>query len=168
MVALAAALAEADFSTVRFNFRGLGASRGAPTGGVAEHEDVRTVADWLRARGAPRVALVGYSFGALMALKAVARGTPAAALAAVGLPSAIVGDHPERVADVERALGVGLPTLFVHGDRDPFCELGRVAAWAAGRPTVRVDVLPGQGHFFTGDAERDVVARVCAFLVETV
>jgi alpha/beta superfamily hydrolase len=164
VVALADGLAEAGFSTVRFNFRGLGGSRGEPTGGVAEHEDVRIVADWLRARGAPRVALAGYSFGALMALKAVARGASAAALAAIGLPSVIVGNHAERIADVERAFASGVPALFLHGDRDPFCEAARVAAWAAGRPSVTLDVLSGQGHFFAGDAERDVVARVAAFL----
>lgn len=157
------ALSAAGFSTLRFNFRGLGASGGTPTGGEREHEDVRAAAAFLRAR-ASRVALVGYSFGALMAMRALAEGEQAAAAAAIGLPTSIVGDHPDRLAHVERALGRELPWLLVHGDADPFCEPARIAGWTRGRPEVRVDLLPGQGHFFEGPALDDLCARVSGFL----
>src|ERR1700760_3100739 len=78
---LADALAAAGWATLRFNFRGLEGSGGKPTGGQAEHEDVAAAVAWARAAGAPRVALVGYSFGALMAARAVADGAHVAALA---------------------------------------------------------------------------------------
>src|SRR5207247_1148864 len=106
-------LATAGWSTVRFNFRGLDGSDGAPTGGLAEHEDVAAVAAWAEAQGASQVALVGYSFGALMAARALADGLSATALAAVGFPTTIVGHDAERVARVERALDRRLPWLFV-------------------------------------------------------
>jgi alpha/beta superfamily hydrolase len=163
VVALADALGAAGFSTVRFNFRGLGGSGGKPTGGLEEHADVRTVAAWLREAGAPRVALVGYSFGALMAMKAIADGENAAAYAAVGFPTTIIGDNADRIADVERALDRGRPWLFLQGDRDPFCELPRVQRWGD-RPSARVETLVGAGHFFSGPAMDDVAERVARFL----
>src|SRR5206468_10852 len=120
VIGLCDALAAAGLSTVRFNFRGLGGSGGVATGGHAEHADVRAVADWLRAAGAPSVALVGYSFGALMAARALARGAACEAYAAVGFPTTILGHDPERVAEVERALDARVPWLFTSGDQDGF------------------------------------------------
>src|SRR5207302_1237975 len=152
------------FSTVRFNFRGLDGSEGTPTGGTREHEDVAAAIAWCRSQGAPRVALVGYSFGALMATRAIADGAPVAAFAAVGFPTTILGQAPDRVAVVERALDRRLPWLFIGGDADQFCELDRVRAWSDGRAWVRNDVLEGRGHFLTGPDELDVCERVAGFV----
>jgi uncharacterized protein len=166
VVALADACAAGGFSTLRFNFRGLDGSEGIPTGGLAEHEDVAAAIAWMRARGAPHVALVGYSFGALMAARALADGAEVAAFAAVGFPTTILGHAPDRVAVVERALDRRVPWLFLAGDADQFCELDRVGAWAVGRSWMQNDVLPGRGHFFAGDDERSVCDRVAGFLRE--
>jgi alpha/beta superfamily hydrolase len=165
VIALADALADAGLSTVRFNFRGLGGSGGEPTGGLREHEDVRAVAAWMRAQGAPKLALVGYSFGSLMAMRAIADGERAEAYAAVGFPTTILGDHADRIADVRRAIATGIPWLFASGDDDPFCELDRVRDFAAGQPTVTLDVRPG-GHFFHGAAAAELSARVARFVKE--
>jgi len=164
VTALDDALARAGFSTVRFNFRGVGASGGRATGGRDEPEDVRAACAWLREAGAPRVALAGYSFGALMSMLAVASGEPAVACAAIGFPTTILGDDAARLADAARALGGGAPWLFVSGDRDPFSELARLRGWAASFPSVRLEVLEGEGHFFAGASERDVTARATEFL----
>jgi alpha/beta superfamily hydrolase len=164
VVALAEALHAAGWSTVRFNFRGLDGSQGTPTGGVREHEDVAAVADWARAQGAPRVALVGYSFGALMAARALALGTAAVALAAVGFPTTILGHDAERVALLERALDRRVPWLFVNGDHDQFCEVERVQTWVAERPWTRLSLLPGRGHFFNFADEEEVCKRVRDFV----
>jgi len=163
VVALAEACYAAGFSTLRFNFRGLDGSGGTPTGGAREHEDVAAALVWMRAQGAARVALVGYSFGALMAARAVADGADVTAFAAVGFPTTILGHDPERVATVERALDRRLPWLFVGGDADQFCEIERLAAWVEGRPWARNDVLRGSGHFFTGADAVTVCERVATF-----
>ena len=166
VVALADACAAAGFSTVRFNFRGLDGSEGTPTGGLAEHEDVAAAIAWARAQGAPRVALVGYSFGALMATRALADGADVTAFAAVGFPTTILGHAPDRVAVVERALDRRVPWLFVEGDADQFCEVERLHGWVAARPWARNDVLPGRGHFFAGEDEAKVCGRVARFVWE--
>lgn len=160
---LADALAAAGWSTLRFNFRGLDGSGGAPTGGLAEHEDVAAAVDWARSHGAAEVALVGYSFGALMAARAIAAGTSVTSLAAVGFPTTILGQDAARVGDLLRALDRRLPWLFVSGDADQFSEIDRLAGWAADRPSVRLDVLPGRGHFFAGADSDEVCRRVAEF-----
>ena len=160
---LADALAAAGWSTLRFNFRGLDGSGGSPTGGLAEHEDVAAAVDWARGQGAAEVALVGYSFGALMAARAIAAGTSVTSLAAVGFPTTILGQDRERVGDLLRALDRRLPWLFVSGDVDQFSEIDRLSGWVAERPWARLDVLPGRGHFFAGADSDDVCRRVAAF-----
>jgi uncharacterized protein len=165
--ALDDALTAAGLSTVRFNFRGVGASGGEPTGGRREHEDVRAAAAWLRQRGALRIVLVGYSFGALMATRAVGDGEAVAGCACVAFPTTILEETGDRAEHVARALDRGLPWLFVGGDADGFCELDRIRGWAHGRPSVRVDVLPDVDHFFAGAATRDACARVAAFALRT-
>jgi hypothetical protein len=163
VVALAEGLAAAGLSTLRFNFRGLEGSGGTASGGLHEHADVAAALSWARAH-TPRVALVGYSFGALMAASAIARGERPACFGAVGFPTTIVGEHADRLEHVDRALAAGVPTLFLHGDADSFCETERVRAWSAGRAHVRIDELAGAGHFFDGPDEADVVARMVRFV----
>jgi alpha/beta superfamily hydrolase len=163
VVALADTLAVAGLGTVRFNFRGVDGSGGTPTGGLREHEDVLAVADWLRARTG-RVALVGYSFGALMAARAVATGCATFAFAAVALPTTIVGDDAERVAQLEAAIATRIPSLFIAGDADQFCEIDRVATWIDGKPWATQDVLHGCGHFPGDTQTRELCARVADFV----
>jgi alpha/beta superfamily hydrolase len=166
VVALAEACAARGLSTLRFNFRGLDGSEGTPTGGLAEHEDVAAAVAWAQAQGAPRVALVGYSFGALMAARAIADGADVTAFAAVGFPTTILGHAPDRVAVVERALDRRLPWLFIEGDADQFCEVHRLQTWTDGRSWARNEVLPGAGHFFGGPDEAAVCERVARFVSE--
>ena len=164
VVRLAESMYAAGWSTLRFNFRGIDGSEGRPTGGNAEHEDVAAAVSWVRGKGAARVELVGYSFGALMAARALANGTSAVAMAAVGFPTTILGEEPERVAIVERALERRIPWLFVNGDQDQFCEVDRLRGFVAGRPWTELQVLAGRGHFFAGVDEDEVCRRVARFV----
>ena len=52
------------FSTLRFNFRGVGASSGAYSEGRGEAQDVCAAARFLKEKGAEEIHLAGYSFGA--------------------------------------------------------------------------------------------------------
>jgi uncharacterized protein len=165
VVAIAEALHAARFSTLRFNFRGLDGSGGKATGGFEEHGDVLAACAWARAQGAPRIILVGYSFGALMCIKAMAQGERPHAYVAVGFPTTILGDHQERLADVARALDAGVPSLFVHGDQDTFCEHERVRAYRDNRSHVTIEELAGFGHFFQQPwEERELVSIVTRFV----
>ena len=52
------------WASLRFNFRGTGASQGAFDKGRGEAEDVRAALNFLNERGFEAVDLAGYSFGA--------------------------------------------------------------------------------------------------------
>ena len=70
-VRIASDLAAAGFITLRFNFRGVGASEGQQTDGRLEPLDIAGAAEFMLAQpGAnPRkLAIVGHAFGAIMAL----------------------------------------------------------------------------------------------------
>jgi alpha/beta superfamily hydrolase len=134
--------------TIRFNFRGVGASAGAFDEGRGETEDVLAVVACGRQRW-PQAALwlAGFSFGGVVALRAsTTRG---------------VG-HLDRLVTIAPALGSnfgsvreisvpGCPWLVVQGDADEVIDAALVIDWAAQlEPRPQLAVLPGVGHFFHG------------------
>lgn len=80
-------LVRAGFTTLRFNFRGVGSSEGVHDEGRGEVEDVAAAASWLRglSSGSPLL-LVGYSFGAWCAIRHAGTDPAIAAVVAIGLP----------------------------------------------------------------------------------
>jgi uncharacterized protein len=135
---------------LRFNFRGTGLSEGDHEG-LAEAVDVSAALGWVRAEYNLPVVVVGFSFGAAMALVACcSEPTPCAgvhALAALGLPTQSFG-HQFRYPFLA---GCNLPKLFLSGDRDwfaPKAELERVLDTAA-QPKKLVFVS-GADHSFSG------------------
>jgi alpha/beta superfamily hydrolase len=136
---------------LRFNFRGTGLSEGAHDG-HAESADVTAAVTWLKAQYRLPIVVVGFSFGAVMALDACC-GSPhsnVVALAALGLPTQGFGHnfrHP-LLAECK------LPKLFLSGDRDQFApaEELRSAIQAAADPKQFI-LIPGADHFFSGRLE---------------
>jgi hypothetical protein len=141
---LARAFVQTGYASVRFNFRGIGASEGAWDEGRGELDDAQAVLDAFRAdpafRGRPYL-LGGFSFGGWIAAELAHR-----------LPDA---DKPARVVLVgpssEKHALPALPpgTVVVHGESDDVVPLAATLDWA--RPSgLPVIVLPGVGHFFHG------------------
>jgi hypothetical protein len=137
---LARVLVQLGYTSVRFNFRGIGASQGGWDGGHGEVADALAVVAAHRQPGRPLV-LGGFSFGGY-----------AAAQAAALLPA---GQGAERLVLVGPAVqGLPMPavpadTLVIHGETDDVVPLAAVFDWA--RPqALPVTVLPGAGHFFHG------------------
>ena len=54
---------EREYTTLRYNFRGVGASEGEYDNGVGEQEDVRAAIEYLSSMGKDNIDLAGYSFG---------------------------------------------------------------------------------------------------------
>ena len=154
---LARAVQELGVPTLRFNFRGVGASEGRFAGGTGEAQDALAVVEWGKARW-PSAApfLLGFSFGAIVAL-GTARAAGARLLVTVAPPIARAAGAPpiERSPGIEQmareSTAPSAPWLIVQGDADEIVDAVRVLEWAATRdprPTVRV--LEGAGHFFHG------------------
>lgn len=55
---------EMQWTTIRFNFRGVGASQGTHDNGEGEQTDLQAAIDFLKDKGYGRINLAGYSFGA--------------------------------------------------------------------------------------------------------
>ena len=131
------------FATLRFNFRGVGASGGAHGGGVGEQEDARAALDTLaKAVGGAPLALAGYSFGARIAALVGSQDSRIAGLALIAPPLAM--DNFGCLA------GTRVPTLLVAGTVDPYCpraEFARLAARVTGATAVSIE---GADHFFFG------------------
>ena len=137
---LARALLQLGYRTVRFNFRGVGASQGSWDEGRGEVDDALAVIAAQREPGLPWV-LAGFSFGGYVAASAAAQ-----------LPEA---DRPERLVLVgpstqkQQVPAVPDDTLVIHGELDDVVPLAATLDWA--RPqSLPVVVVPGGGHFFHG------------------
>lgn len=145
VVTVAEALRVRGLATLRFDFRGVGSSGGAYDDGRGEVDDVHAAAALLRQRlDVPRVALVGYSFGSVMALRA-----------GVAAPEATTGvvavAPPVRMIALDFLAGFPVPLAFVTGDRDQFCPLETIESTRARfAPASTLSLVPGADHFFGG------------------
>ena len=143
-------------AALRFNFRGVGASGGTFDHGSGEQDDVRSALAYLRDSpevDPERVALAGYSFGAVVGLRA-AGGEDLRAFVAVSLPTMM----PLTQAKL------ACPALFVSGDEDEYSDADDLTELVRGLgPRAELKLLPGLGHFWFG-VERDLAAILAPFL----
>ena len=142
-------------ATLRFNFRGTGASGGSHGDGRLEPEDVRSAITYLAKQAAlppGSIGLAGYSFGALMALAAGLADDRVAALAAVSPPLA--------TRPVEGLDALSKPLLLISGTHDSFVPVESLHALAAQHPgRVTLHLVEGEDHFWwsnVGEAARVV------------
>lgn len=129
--------------TVRFNFRGVGASEGAYDKGVGETDDLLAVLNWARLQRPDHdVWLAGFSFGAYVALRAAAR-WPVSRLLTVA--------PPVNFFDFDVIARPACPWLLVQGDRDEVVPCNAVLDWARGlTPPPDILCMADVGHFFHG------------------
>lgn len=157
VVALAGAYQRLGYSTLRFNFRGVGASAGDYDDGQGERDDVRAATALLEAAGKTVTDLAGYSFGAWINLRLDPPPAGVRRLLLVAPPVAYL-EFDGIVVAPSLALGV------VVGDHDSFAPLDllreQLPRW---QPAAGLHVLPETDHFFRGSA----LDRLAA-LVETV
>jgi len=158
IVRLEADLVARGFITLRFNFRGVGASQGQPTDGRLEPLDIAGAVAYLLARpgaDAARLCLVGHAFGAAMAV-AYARHDPrVGTIAAVGPPIfRLAGELPR----------FDRPIFFVTGQYDEVCPEFKLAPLAGALPKLRgVRIVEGARHLMRG-FEAEAAALVVAYL----
>jgi alpha/beta superfamily hydrolase len=140
---VARALHEIGMPTLRFNFRGVGASAGVFDQGVGETADADAVASWGAERWPGRTpVLAGFSFGGYVALR----------LAQQRVPRHLITIAPAITRfDVVGMAVPPCPWLVIQGDADDVVDPAAVIDWANGLdPKPRLVVLPGVGHFFHG------------------
>jgi uncharacterized protein len=150
---VARALVQCGYTTLRFNYRGVGTSQGTWDGGRGEVDDALAVlAAHPRPVGATLV-IAGFSFGGFVATQVAAQLAAQLAARLQAQPAEHpVTPHVVLVAPAVvnfNAAPVPAGTLVVHGESDDVVPLQAVFDWA--RPQqLPVTVLPGAGHFFHG------------------
>ncbi len=158
-VATEVALAASDrgFGSLRFNWRGVGASAGTPSGEAEEaDEDYRAALRFLEAAGeeetgnGPLLA-AGYSWGSLAAARVVAE--------SARTRRAILVAPPPAMLDANALAAWGHPILAIAGDRDDYVPIDELRAKLAPLENATLIELEGVDHFFmSGLAE---VGRAC-------
>lgn len=131
----------AGCDSLRFDFRGVGASAGVYGALDGEVEDALAVVRWgLEAGNPDRVFLLGFSFGAAVALRA-AQATRCGGLVTIALPSDYFATLPRP----------DCPWLAVHGTADEVADAQAAAKALRGlQPPPQLKTLDGAGHFFHG------------------
>jgi hypothetical protein len=143
---VARTLTHVGVAVVRFNYRGVGVSAGAFSGGPAEAEDLRSALDVLDLRF-PDTPLwaIGYSFGAWLAMTAGAADPRVEVLVGIAPPV----EH----YDFSSLLASTKPKFFIAGERDDVAPLKAVQRFYARMPEPReLVVIDGADHAFDGKA----------------
>jgi alpha/beta superfamily hydrolase len=131
-------------ATLRFNFRGIGGSRGTWDEGRGEQDDVGAALAFLRQQLPPTaaLALAGYSFGASMSARVAAGSDRLAGLALIAPPLASPGWQPLPALQVEG------PILLVAGRDDGYCPPDALTALGRTLPSAMITIVDGTDHFF--------------------
>lgn len=135
-----------SYSTLRFNFRGVGHSQGSYDDGQGEQQDVRAALDYLRDQGKTVLSLVGYSFGAWV---------NALLGATVEVEELLLVSPPVALLDFSPVVALPRLGLVITGSRDAFAPPATLAElvpqW---QPQAGLEVINGADHFYSSHGPR--------------
>lgn len=141
----AAGLADAGLVTLRFNFRGVGASTGEHDEGRGEQQDVRDALDYLSANYPDKeITHAGFSFGTWVGSQVALNDDRVVRLVSIGTPV-------DKYANFDYLEGLVKPILFVHGDKDEFGSIENLKKLVDNvSQTAETDlvIFENCGHFF--------------------
>jgi alpha/beta superfamily hydrolase len=150
------------FSTLRFNFRGVGRSQGSFDDGQGELSDAASALDWLQTLNpnATDCWIGGFSFGAWIAMQLLMRRPEISGFVSIAPPA--------NMFDFSFLAPCPSSGLILHGDNDEVVPEAAVAKLAGKLKTqksivVDYDVIGGAGHFFTEQFD-DLNQRVGDYL----
>jgi alpha/beta superfamily hydrolase len=150
VLAIQQAYLHRGFSTLRFNFRGVGASEGRFDNGVGERADVQAALAWAAGLGMTDIDLAGYSFGAWVNAGIVD-----------GCRRMVMVSPPVAFMNFGPTVAIERLSLIVTGGRDEIAPPALIdrcrARW---NPAAAFEVIPGADHFYTGFLKtlKDIVA----------
>ncbi len=134
---------EKRFTTLRFNFRGVGNSQGRYEEGIGEQADVLSAISYLHDRGIKQVDLAGYSFGAWINACVSCGHSFGGSMMMVSPPVAF--------CDFSHITSIDSLRLVVSGSRDDIAPADMIKAmlpqW---NKTAELKIIKGADHFFSG------------------
>jgi alpha/beta superfamily hydrolase len=158
VLAICHALAEASIAAFRFNFRGVGRSKGNFSEGIGEQEDVKAALAFLISSSKvnpDKIGLAAYSFGTKVALPVALQSSKVRAVALVS--PFLSTSYWELLKSYVN------PKLFLCGSEDYFVSPQEVQRMTSElqKPN-QYEVIPGADHFWWGH-EGKVARRVSTF-----
>ena len=136
------------FSTLRFNFRGIGRSQGEFDNGIGEMSDAASALDWLQSHNpsASSSWIGGFSFGAWISMQLMMRRPEISGFLSIAPPAT---QHDFSFLAPCPASG-----LIVHGDKDELVaveDVNKLAAKLKSQKNIVIDyeVVQGCDHLFT-------------------
>jgi alpha/beta superfamily hydrolase len=161
VVSISQALAREGIFSLRFNFRGVGDSKGQHDEGNGEAKDIISALDFMAhwpGVDHKRMGIAGYSFGAMVALAGLKACKKARAFALVSIPGLAFNSLGKERGDRQ--------FLFVTGEEDDSVKseiiVERVAALG---DRAQVQVVPGANHFWQG-REEEMAGLVSRFFAK--
>ena len=146
VTAIAAVYRERGYATLRFNFRGVGASSGRYDDGKGETEDVIAAIGYLGHADIGYIALSGYSFGAWVNARAASR---------IAVADMVMVSPPVSMMDFQSVGAIDALSLVVTGSRDDISPAERIhpmlATW---NKTARLEIINGADHFYAAGLPR--------------
>jgi uncharacterized protein len=139
-------LEAANVATLRFNFRGVGASGGQHNEGEGELDDVNAAIEWAKKKY-PGLKLIvgGFSFGGWVASRAACERPDVDAVFLIGTP---VNKY-----DFGYLRHCEKPMLFVHGTQDEHGDVAKVEKLSQSVRNAESVIVTGADHFFTKQLE---------------
>ena len=139
-------LEAANVATLRFNFRGVGASGGRHEDGEGELDDVNAAIEWAKRKLPGRKLIVGgFSFGGWVASRAACERPDVDAVFLIGTP--INKYDFSYLRDCEK------PMLLVHGTQDEHGDVSKLEKLIPHIRNAESVIITGADHFFTKQLE---------------
>jgi len=146
ILAVSSALVEKSIIAFMFNFRGVGSSQGSYGDGIAEQDDVTAAISWLISQpvvDSNRIGLLGYSFGAAVALPVACADERVMAVALISLPPGS--------SQVSQLKSCTKPKLMVCGTNDFVVPLDQAQLMGRGAAEPKqFELISGADHFWLG------------------
>ncbi|HEY8131296.1 MAG TPA: alpha/beta fold hydrolase [Thermoanaerobaculia bacterium] len=135
-------LENANIATLRFNFRGVGASSGKHDEGEGEQDDVMAAIEWAKKKHQGKKLIVGgFSFGAWVASRVACELPEVDAIFLIGTP---VNKY-----DFGHLRSCEKPILFLHGTQDEHGDVEKLEKLAEQLRNAETVVVTGADHFFS-------------------
>ena len=134
------------YSSLRFNFRGVGESTGRYDEGKGEVQDVLSACEYMRGKNIRKLSLAGYSFGAWICCRLLKNHPD-------NFESVILVSPPDKFFPFDWGGLEGKISFVINGDLDPFCDMESVKR-ASARIGARHLILNNVDHFYGGDESR--------------
>ena len=140
------------FSTLRFNFRGVGRSQGQFDNGQGELSDAASALDWMQTQNPNTRScwIAGFSFGAWVAMQLMMRRPEISGFISIATPASQY--------DFSFLAPCPASGMIIHGDKDevvPQSSVNRLAQKLQKQKNIKIDyrIIEGSDHFFLDHLE---------------